>query len=292
MGYRFRKSFRLGPLRINLSKSGVGYSMGNKFVRYTKKANGGTRVTTTLPGTGISHVSETSSRSRSTPPAQCGVTSSAPGKTSVSVPAPLALTLAAVIVIAVISLGLSPKQETLTAETRPPAKAEVEETMPIDFSPFADCFAAAYPDAAISYLDNSGTPQITVAAAGYSSDAQPQGWDDEKALFSGCLAAADEIAKNNGYKTALAQLEAGDGEILLSGYNGALKFDLFAQRAADQAEQKIESVGSSSADSRTVYVTPTGSKYHYSSSCNGGSYTATTLDNALARGLSACKKCA
>ena len=55
MGYRYRKSFKLGPFRINLSKSGVGWSVGNK---YTRKANGGTRVTTTLPGTGISHVEE------------------------------------------------------------------------------------------------------------------------------------------------------------------------------------------------------------------------------------------
>ena len=54
MGYRYRKSFKLGPFRINLSKSGVGWSVGNKYARYTRKANGGTRITTTLPGTGIS----------------------------------------------------------------------------------------------------------------------------------------------------------------------------------------------------------------------------------------------
>lgn len=60
MGYRYRKSFKLGPFRINLSKSGVGWSVGNKYARYTRKANGGTRVTTTLPGTGISHVEELS----------------------------------------------------------------------------------------------------------------------------------------------------------------------------------------------------------------------------------------
>lgn len=58
MGTRFRKSVKLGPFRINLSKSGVGWSVGNKYARYTRKANGGTRVTTTLPGTGISHVEE------------------------------------------------------------------------------------------------------------------------------------------------------------------------------------------------------------------------------------------
>lgn len=58
MGIRYRKSFKLGPLRVNLSKSGVGYSVGNKFYRVTKKADGGMRTTATLPGTGISSVKD------------------------------------------------------------------------------------------------------------------------------------------------------------------------------------------------------------------------------------------
>ena len=58
MGFRFRKSLNLGPLRINFSKSGIGYSVGNKFARVTKKTNGGVRTTATIPGTGISHVKE------------------------------------------------------------------------------------------------------------------------------------------------------------------------------------------------------------------------------------------
>ena len=43
--------------------------------------------------------------------------------------------------------------------------------------------------------------------------------------------------------------------------------------------------------SRTVYVTKTGKRYHYSSHCNGSTYYASTLDEALARGLTPCKKC-
>ena len=58
MGMRYRKSLKFGPLRINLSKSGVGYSVGNKFYRVTKKADGGMRTTATLPGTGISNVKD------------------------------------------------------------------------------------------------------------------------------------------------------------------------------------------------------------------------------------------
>lgn len=58
MGLRFRKSYGKGPFRLNVSKSGVGYSVGAKGFRVTKKADGGTRTTASIPGTGISYVNE------------------------------------------------------------------------------------------------------------------------------------------------------------------------------------------------------------------------------------------
>lgn len=41
----------------------------------------------------------------------------------------------------------------------------------------------------------------------------------------------------------------------------------------------------------TVYVTKTGKRYHYDSSCNGGTYIPSTLADAKARGLTPCNKC-
>lgn len=61
MGFRIKKSIKAGPVRVNFSKSGVGYSVGGKGFRVTKKANGGVRTTTSIPGTGISYVSESGS---------------------------------------------------------------------------------------------------------------------------------------------------------------------------------------------------------------------------------------
>ena len=58
MGLRFRKSKNFGPFRVNLSKSGIGYSAGVKGFRVTKKARGGMRTTASIPGTGISSVKE------------------------------------------------------------------------------------------------------------------------------------------------------------------------------------------------------------------------------------------
>lgn len=59
MGFRFRKSIPIGKhFRINLSKSGVGYSWGVKGARFTKTANGKNRTTLSVPGTGISYTTE------------------------------------------------------------------------------------------------------------------------------------------------------------------------------------------------------------------------------------------
>lgn len=65
MGLRVRKSINIGPLRLNLSKSGVGFSLGYKGIRFTKLADGRTRKTFSLPGTGLSYVSEGSKKNKS-----------------------------------------------------------------------------------------------------------------------------------------------------------------------------------------------------------------------------------
>ena len=58
MGLRFRKSKKVGPFRVNISQKGVGWSVGVPGLRYTKKAGGGSRVTASVPGTGLSYVKE------------------------------------------------------------------------------------------------------------------------------------------------------------------------------------------------------------------------------------------
>lgn len=67
MRLRFRKSINLGGgFRINISKSGIGYSWGVKGFRVTKTANGRIRTTSSIPGTGISYSKEYG-RNQSTP---------------------------------------------------------------------------------------------------------------------------------------------------------------------------------------------------------------------------------
>ncbi len=58
MGLRFRKSFTFGPLRINVSKSGIGFSLGVKGFRIGRSAKGKNTATVSLPGTGLSYVQD------------------------------------------------------------------------------------------------------------------------------------------------------------------------------------------------------------------------------------------
>lgn len=61
MGLRFRKSINLGRgVHLNISKSGVGMSFGNKYNRTSISPKGQVRNTTSLPGTGLSYTKQKS----------------------------------------------------------------------------------------------------------------------------------------------------------------------------------------------------------------------------------------
>ncbi|MFI6325955.1 DUF4236 domain-containing protein [Nonomuraea sp. NPDC050556] len=50
MGLSYRKTIKVGPLRLNLSRGGVGHSWGNRLFRVTRTADGRRTLTVNLPG--------------------------------------------------------------------------------------------------------------------------------------------------------------------------------------------------------------------------------------------------
>jgi len=70
MGLIFRKSINFGPFRINLSKNGVGMSMGVPGLRYTMGQKGN-MLTASLPGTGLSYRINASKLERSEENEEC-----------------------------------------------------------------------------------------------------------------------------------------------------------------------------------------------------------------------------
>lgn len=65
-----------------------------------------------------------------------------------------------------------------------------------------------------------------------------------------------------------------------------------AQKQSQSQKSSASSSQSSTNNSRTVYITPTGKRYHLSPTCGGKNSSATTLSHALSIGLTPCKKCA
>jgi len=53
MASQFRKSLKLSPIRVNLSKSGVGYCVGERGFRVGKVAKDRSYTATSIPGTGL-----------------------------------------------------------------------------------------------------------------------------------------------------------------------------------------------------------------------------------------------
>jgi hypothetical protein len=61
MGFYFRRSVNLGPFRVNLSRGGVGWSVGGRGFRTGQSGRGRKYTTISIPGTGVGY--RTSSRS-------------------------------------------------------------------------------------------------------------------------------------------------------------------------------------------------------------------------------------
>jgi hypothetical protein len=55
MGLFYRKSVNIGPFRVNLSNSGVGYSVGGRGFRVGTTARGRRYTSFSVPGTGVGY---------------------------------------------------------------------------------------------------------------------------------------------------------------------------------------------------------------------------------------------
>ncbi len=55
MGFSYRKSVTLGPFRVHLRQSGLGYSVGGRGFRTGVSARGRRYTSFGLPGTGLSY---------------------------------------------------------------------------------------------------------------------------------------------------------------------------------------------------------------------------------------------
>ena len=98
----------------------------------------------------------------------------------------------------------------------------------------------------------------------------------------------------------LEEKESTDNEIQEEENNTITTTNNDINKASNVSSENLEKTKNSSTmnsntndkNSMTVYITPTGKRYHYSSTCGGKNSRPTTKSNAISRGLTPCKKCA
>lgn len=317
MGFRFRKSVNLGPLRVNFSKSGIGYSVGGKGFRATKKAGGGFRTTASIPGTGISYVRDypTSGKKK----ASGSTASPSPSGNSNQTTPPSGgkkrrkwpYVVAAVLVAGMIGSCVQNDDTNqvsgggFTSQVSSSISTSEPET-PAITSLSLDC------DQSIE-LDVKDTQSIPVLVLEEGADATdveftssapdvltftPQ--DDNGTLVGVATPKAEgtaEISVSAGdVKSPIVTVTVIDSERIAAeeAAKKAAEEEAAAQKAAEEAaaQQAAQQQQQSQSNGRTVYITPTGKRYHYDNHCNDGTYIPSTLAEAQAKGLTPCKKCA
>lgn len=276
MGLRFRKSKKLGPLRINFSKSGIGYSVGGKGFRYTKTADGKRRKTYSIPGTGISYVDEKRKKKNN----------GGENMDRISPKKAKTKTILKGILIFFIIYGLlgactgilSDKEDTKIENIT----LSGESTLTIDINQDKEIYFEISPKDAKRDIDVSTS----------STNLKAKVEDDKIIITSNStegtyslIAKSDDIESNRVTINVVDSVKKAQEE--------QRQAELQEQQRQAELQRQEEQAQASNENNETyVYVSSSGSKYHSNSSCsNMKNPSKITKTEAESRGLSPCKKC-
>lgn len=324
MGFRFRKSVKIAPgVRLNIGKKSVGISAGVKGARVSVNSSGRKTTTVGLPGTGLSYSKtekiggrKTTTRSASSnnaqpirpdlPPAQPLEEKKKKGCCGCAVYAFIALLIIGALGSCIGGTEDKDKQTDTGDGTQAAVITQLTQTSdavteidlgssqtltytvdPSDFEMTADAVYATTSDSDVLTVSAeclsdparvevtltgkaAGTADYTVRAA--EGDAQQTGQitvHDRAAEQAAAKAKAEQEAAEKAAAEKAAQEQAA------------------AEAAAAQQAAQEQTAAQ---QSETVYVTPSGKRWHRSASCAGKNARAVTMDQVGSR--TPCKKCA
>lgn len=325
MGFRFRKSVKIAPgVRLNIGKKSVGISAGVKGARVSVNSSGRKTTTVGLPGTGLSYSKsekiggrKTTTRSASSnnaqpirpdlPPAQPLEEKKKKGCCGCAVYAFIAFLIIGALGSCIGGTEDKDKQTdtandgtqaavitqlTQTGDTVTEIDLGSSQTLtytvdPSDFAMTADAVYATTSDSDVLAVSAeclsdparvevtltgkaAGTANYTIRAA--EGDAQQTGQitvHDRAAEQAAAKAKAEQEAAEKAAAEKAAQEQA------------AAEAAAAQQAAQEQAAAQ---------QSETVYITPSGKRWHRSASCAGKNARAVTMDQV--GGRTPCQKCA
>lgn len=141
----------------------------------------------------------------------------------------------------------------------------------------------------VSLVDRTLRYEITVTAAGISDREDqsevPENWEDFQLDFISAQArTSDELGISS--KNTMLYLVDSAGEVMLSARNGIIIDNRYKEKV-------VPPPSDTQSNERKVWVTSSGKKYHYSSSCsNMNNPKSISISEARSRGYTACEKCA
>ena len=327
MGFRFRKSVKIAPgVRLNIGKKSVGISAGVKGARVSVNSSGRKTTTVGLPGTGLSYSktekiggSKTSIRSSSSnnaqpirpdlQPAQPQEEKKKNGCCGCAVYAFIALLIIGALGSCIGGTDDKDKQtdtandgtqaavitqltQTSDAVTEIDLGSSQTLTYTVDPSNFAMTADAVY-------ATTSDSDVLAVSAECLSDPARVEVTLTGKAAGTAdyTVRAADSDVQQTGQVTVhdraaeQAEAEAKAKAEQEAAEKAAAEMAAQEQAAAEAAAaQQAAQEQAAAQQSETVYITPSGKRWHRSASCAGKNARAVTMDQVGSR--TPCQKCA
>lgn len=328
MGFRFRKSVKIAPgVRLNIGKKSVGISAGVKGARVSVNSSGRKTTTVGLPGTGLSYSktekiggSKTKAASTSAsdepldtitrpdlPPAQPQEEKKKNGCCGCAVYAFIALLIIGALGSCIGGTDDKDKQTDTTNDgTQAAVITQLTQTSdavteidlgssqtltytvdPSDFAMTADAV----------YATTSDSDVLAVSAECLSDPARVEVTLTGKAAGTAdyTVRAADSDVQQTGQVTvhdrAAEQAEAEAKAEQEAAEKAAAEKAAQEQAAAEAAAaQQAAQEQATAQQSETVYITPSGKRWHRSASCAGKNARAVTMDQVGSR--TPCQKCA
>ena len=322
MGFRFRKSFKIAPgVRVNVGKKSVGISAGVKGARVSVNSSGRKTTTVGLPGTGLSYSktekiggSKTSIRSSSSnnaqpirpdlQPAQPQEEKKKNGCCGCAVYAFIALLIIGALGSCIGGTDDKDKQtDTANDGTQAAVITQLTQTSdavteidlgssqtltytvdPSDFAMTADAV----------YATTSDSDVLAVSAECLSDPARVEVTLTGKAAGTAnyTVRVADSDLQQTGQVTVHDRAaEQAEAEAKAKAEQEAAEKAAAEKAAAEAAAaQQAAQEQAAAQQSETVYITPSGKRWHRSASCAGKNARAVTMDQVGSR--TPCQKCA
>lgn len=316
MGFRFRKSVKIAPgVRLNIGKKSVGISAGVKGARVSVNSSGRKTTTVGLPGTGLSYSktekiggSKTSTRSSSSnnaqpirpdlQPAQPQEEKKKKGCCGCAVYAFIAF-----LIIGALGscIGGTEDKDKQTDTANDSTQAAVITQLTLTGDPIAEIdlgssqtltYTVDPSDFAMTadavYATTSDSDVLTVSAECLSDPARVEVTLTGKAAGTAnyTIRAAEGDAQQTGQITVHDQAAEQEAAEKAAAEKAAQEQAAAEAAAAQQAAQEQ----AAAQQSETVYITPSGKRWHRSASCAGKNARAVTMDQV--GGRTPCQKCA